>query len=103
MGAKKLKVAAEDVDVGAVLADRGGDLERLADDHARRLAPEVLVCWAIVHGDVTLSEPNHHARDRRLALSGSLEHVRFCTHRVLSILQVSGTGFCALCGWSGPA
>src|SRR5262245_52120265 len=96
------RAPAVDVDVGAVLPARGRDLERLADDHARRLSAEVLVGRPPVDDDLAITRPQHHARDRSLPLSGALERVRIC-HRVLSILQASGRGFCARWGWSGPA
>src|SRR5262245_47072389 len=93
----------EHVDVGAILARSRGDLERLPDDHARGLAPEILIGRAIVDYDLALTGSDHDAGDRRLALAGTPKHVGVCTHRVVSTLQASGTGFCARCGWSGPA
>src|SRR5262245_4781518 len=94
---------AVDVHVGAILTGRGRDLERLANDHARRFAAEVLVGRPPVHDDLALTRTQDHACDRRLPLPGTLERARICRHRVLSILQASGRGFCARWGWSGPA
>src|SRR5262249_29236922 len=90
------------VDVGPVVARRGGNLERLANDHARRLATEVLVRGAVVDGDLTPSSAQPDTRHGGLALAGTREDVGVCTHGVANP-QTRGTGFCARCGWSGPA
>src|SRR5262249_53118133 len=73
--------AAADVDVGPVLPRRRRDLERLADDHARRLAAEVLVRRTRVDGNPTVTGAQPDARDGGLALAGPGEDVALCAHR----------------------
>src|SRR5262245_3487649 len=88
--------------VGAVLGLRGRDLERLVRDHARRFPAEVRIEWAFVDDDLARARLEPHTRDRRLAFARRPDHGLLCAHCPLPH-PGSGAGFCASCGWSGPA
>src|SRR5690606_22518197 len=79
-----------------------GDLERLVDDHARRLAPEVVLERTIVHHDAPLARTQPDLGDRALALAGGLKDLTLLCHGVVQSCAGTGVACCAPCGCSAP-
>src|SRR5690606_21574603 len=71
--------------------------ERLAHDHARRLAAEEHVEGRAVHGDLAAAGTQEHARGGSLPPAGAV--VTFGCHGSYSS---KGIGCCAWCGCSDP-
>src|SRR5512133_1332166 len=74
------------------------ELQRLDEDHLRRLAAEVLVHRAAVDRDVARPGRDADARDGLLAAAD-----RDCQRRHLRLPYWSASGFCAACGCFSPA
>src|SRR5688572_8791926 len=89
-----------DVDVELLLELR--ELERLAHDHARRLAAEERVERLAVDDDRALARLEEDARGRRLAATGTVI-LRSCHFdQFLRVWMSSGCGICAACGCDSP-
>src|SRR5207249_3203121 len=72
------------------LPDGVRHLEGLRDDHAQRLAREVVLERASVDGDAPGAGPDPHPGDRRLAPPGSIKPVEHCGHQRTSDLVDPG-------------
>ncbi len=75
--------AAAHVDGGVELPDGIGQLERLRDDHAQRLAREVILEGTPVDQDATRAGPQPYARHGGLPPSRSVK-LRCCSHALSS-------------------
>src|SRR5688500_6108598 len=90
------------------LPHRVRDGQRLRDDHAQRLAGEVVLERSLVDHDAAGARPDPHPRDGCLAPSGAVEAIEHSRHHRASagvlrdVERVSTVGCCALCGCEAP-